>query len=139
MKTKKLKYSPDYKLSIIGIISAEDDYRLSWLINKLTGIELSKGKNLEIQNDKFSDFQTFSVFKSYIEDSGNIIKFISNKCSFGFLVEELKNMDYFLVISGNNRDHLEDKIIQELRPCPEISGVFKISIETLKSKEKLLF
>lgn len=139
MKTKKLKYSPDDKFSIIGIISSEDDYKISWFINKLTGIDLSKEANLEIRNDKFSDFQIFSVFKSYIEDSDNYIKLISNKCPGGFLIEEFKNMDYFIVILGDNREQLQNRIIKELKSCSEISGIFKIKPERLKSKEKLLF
>ncbi len=139
MKTKKLKYSPDYEFSIIGIISGEDDYKVSWLINKLCGIDLYKQKNLEIRNDKYSNFQVFSVFKAFLEDSGNRLRFLSNKCSDGFLIEELKNIDYLLVIYGDNRENLLNKIIKELKPGSEINGVFKIDPNKLKSREKLLF
>jgi hypothetical protein len=139
MKTKKLRYKPDFEYSIIGISTSEDDYKISWLLNKNTDIQLSRSENLEIREDRKTEILRFSVFKGVDKASGIKHRLVSNKCSEGYLVEELKNIDLFLVVYCKDENKYASKIISELKKLQEINAVFNIDGSKLKSKEKLIF
>lgn len=139
MKTKKFKYKPDYSFLLIGINSIEDDYKICWIINKISGVDLIKQDSLEIRNNKFYQIQSFSVFKGETDFADSYIKLVSNKCTEGFLIEELKNIDYFIVISDEKVISNQQNFIKDLKQNSEITSAFIINPEDLKSKEKLLF
>lgn len=138
MKTKKLKYKPDFKFDLIGISSTEDDYRISWILNRKTGIEIQKGINLKIRNDRFENIQEFSTYITRENSCGFGIKLISNKSQDGYLIEELRNIDYFVIINSEKVSYSED-ILNHLKSYKEISAAIRISPDSLKSREKLLF
>jgi hypothetical protein len=139
MKTKKLKYTPDYNFDLIGIASTEDDYKLSWAIAKTLNIELIRSEDLIIIEEKLPQHQTFSVYENQENAENCLIKLVSNKGNIGFLIEELKNIDYFLIIYESEKTDFADQISTQLKSTKNISAVFKLKPESLKSKEKLLF
>jgi len=139
MKTKKLKYTPEFNFNLLGISSAVDDYKLSWHLSEIFGVEFKRSPDLEIIDSRFSDFQIFSIYETEDENLGNRIKIVSNKGAAGFLIDELKNIDYFIIIYDcENKDFL-DKLIVKLKSISGISAVFRLNPENLKSREKLLF
>lgn len=139
MKTKKLKYKPEFEFELIGISSSADDYKISWIINNSTNIELQRDENLEILNDKFESLQIFSTFSCKHPDTGDKVKMVSNRSNEGFLIEELKNIDYFLIFYSEKLSIPITNFIKTLKTYPEVSAIFKIDASKLKSKEKLLF
>jgi len=138
-KAYKLDINPEYEFILIGIVSFDKDYRLCWSVNKELGLKLVKTDNLEIANDKYPEPQKFSVYNYYNEDSMIDYNFISNKCEYGFLIEELKNIDYFLQVSGEFADNFKQDIINMLKRTEGVSTVFDIDPNSLKSREKLVF
>lgn len=62
MKTKKIKYDPEYNFELLGVSSADDDYKLSWHLSKLLNAEFVWLANLEIRDDRFSELQIFQCF-----------------------------------------------------------------------------
>ncbi len=139
MKTKKLKYKPEFEFELIGISTIEDDYKISWAINKCLDIKLQRDDNLEIKNEKKSTVQSFSVFKGFFSGTGDKIKLVANKSFEGFLIEELKNIDFFLVIYSDKEKSPVKIIIKELKSNSAINIALIIDPNKLKSKEKLLF
>jgi hypothetical protein len=139
MKTKKLKYIPEYNFDLLGLSTSENDYKLSWLISKEFGIEFCKCKELKVFDRKNSEELCFSVFENC--DKTNIwnLKLIANKGNLGYLLPELRNVDYFLMIFDKDETILLKEIIQKLKSINEISGVFIPDIQKLKSKERLIF
>ncbi len=137
-KIKKLKYNPETEYHIIGLSTSEDDYKVSWLINKNTNIQLQRTDNLEVRDDNKTDILVFSVFKGHDGSNGFKIKLVSNKCPEGYLINELKNIDIFIVIFCTDTNY-SSKLTTELKKFAEINAVFNIDKLNLKSKEKLLF
>lgn len=139
MKVKKIKYKPEFDFILIGISSPEPDYKISWVLSHVFETEFVKKPNLEIINTKFSDFQQFSVFEACFPNSENIIKIIANKCPDGFLIEELKNIDYFILLFVS-KDKIDfKKYIELIKSKDEVVAAFIINPEELKSKEKFVF
>ena len=139
MKTKKLKYEPEFNFELLGISSTDDDYRLSWHLGKLTDSEFIRLDDLEISDDRIEEFQVFSVYESAEITGASSIKLVSNKANIGFLVSELKNIDFFILIFDVDDDDFINLFSSQLKSVESITGVFKLEPEKLKSKEKLLF
>ncbi len=139
MKTKKLKYKPDYNFYLIGISCADEDYKLSWEISQILKTSFVKTDNLEINDPRFSEYLTFSVFTNIDKSEYGDIKLVSNKGKEGFLVEELKNIDFFLIVNDDEDTNSLKEFVVKLKQSDIITAVFKLEPEKLKSKEKLLF
>ena len=137
MKTKKLKYIPDFNFILIGVSSTDDDYKFSWQISELLVLEFGRCKDLEIIDPRFSEFLLFSTYETINTTDDKRIRIISNKGKEGFLIDELKNIDFFVMIYDFENIDFVDSLIGKLKSLNSISAVFKIDPVTLKSREKL--
>lgn len=129
----------DFDFKLLGISSHVKDYRLCWAVNKSLSLDLTKLEEEIIIRDKNSDNQsTFSIY--YYLDNDNEIEFelICNRHEHGYLIPELKKADYFLKISEYYSNNLEELIIQ-LRKTNLINMAFEIDVDTLRSKQNLLY
>jgi hypothetical protein len=139
MKTKKLKYTPDYSFKLIGISSSEEDYKLSWWLAKTLNAEFGKSPDLQFVDARFSEFQVFSVFENLDKDNNLDIRLVSNKGNMGYLIEELKNIDFFILVFEDEDSDTASELTKNLKSSVNVSAVFNLKPENLKSKDKLLF
>lgn len=139
MKTKKLKYKPQFNFKLIGISSTEEDYKISWRLSKILKSEFIKSESLQIIDPRFTEYLVFSVFEN--EDKYKLpdIKLVANKGIEGFLIEELKNIDFFIIVNNDEETDFDEIIIENLKKEDGITAVFSLDPDKLKSKEKLLF
>jgi len=139
LKKTRLKYQPEWTFLLIGISSHENDYHLSWTINKEIGLKLIRVKDLIIPRVNENEDQHFSVFSYDQQDVHLLYNLISNTGENGFLIPEFKNIDFFLQIYGGSGETFEQQILENLKRIGIISACFIISPEQLKSPGKLLF
>ena len=119
---------------LLGISSHENDYRLSWAINKALGSNFRKAQNLvSVKGNKNSEKLEFSLFQFVNEDEVLKMNLISNRCPDGFLVRELKNIDFFLQIFGDDTKTLIDSILTSIKSVDIVLAVFNIPTEIIKS------
>lgn len=135
-KKHKLTFQLDFDFFLLGISSSENDYRLSWEINKKLKISLRKSTDHVIKREEIE--QAFSVYTFSDEEVYLRYFLIANKSENGYLIEELRNMDYFLQIHGDITDKQQEQIISYARNIKGITGVFNLDINTMKSKNKLI-
>ena len=135
-KKHKLTFQPDFSFFLLGISSSENDYRLSWEMNKILGISLRKGTDHVIKKKEIE--QVFLVYTFYDEEVYLQYSLIANKSENGFLIEELHNIDYFMQIHGDLSDNQKQQITSAVKNIKGVTGVFKLDINTLKSKNKLI-
>ena len=138
-KVHKLQYTPEYLFLLIGISSHQNDYRLSWAINNKLNLKLIKTENLKIVNKKLSVTQFFSVYNFDDEDNQLIYNLISNRCDNGFLLEELKNIDFLLQVLGDTNESYIKNLLKGLKEIDIINTSFTINADSLKSRQKLIF
>lgn len=137
-KVHKLTEKEDYRFRLAGISSAENDYRLSWSLNQVLGINLVRMDNLEIYHQRLDDRQSFSQFEYFDEESLLHYRLISNKSANGYLLEEMTNLDYLLQVSGDMDETWLDELIKKIKGMEGIILVFQIDPASLKSRKKLL-
>src|SRR5690606_8652811 len=98
-KSRELQLAIQYNLDLIGLVSSAKEYKLAWSLNQNLGLKLAKSEDLAI---------------NFVGDRSIIISnftFITSHCTFRllknlavsddspeYLLPELKNIDYFLLI-----------------------------------------
>lgn len=135
-KKHKLQYKLDMTFYLLGISSSENDYRLTWKINKKLNIRLRKSTDHLVQKKGVT--QKFLLYR-YSDDETYLDYFIvGNKSENGFLIEELRNIDFFIQIHGTLDEEQKNKILSSLKKIEGISGVFNLDINNLRSKDNLI-
>ncbi|MFV8324581.1 IPExxxVDY family protein [Flavobacterium sp. ZS1P14] len=148
----------DYYL--IAIHTSLEDYRLAFFINQLLPINLSKSKN-EIQINIEEGETNFSRFYYYDNEKAITWNLIQNKnevvhykngitqnlfsnvtmevSTKVFLLPEFKKVDYFLKIE-NIEDTMSVSTIQTiLNKIDNISTLYTVDTNQIKSKNNLIF
>ena len=116
------EYERDYML--IGIASHENDYRLSWALNKNLYFNFTKIDDLIISHPKHNIEINYSMYFSN-DDSYLNYHLISNKSEQGFLLPKMKNIDFVLKISGDvNTDFINELLIKLKRIDIVITAFF---------------
>lgn len=144
--------SNDFEL--IAIHTNLKDFKLTFLINLKLNVLLAKNDNeITIKSDdgtgRFSRF-SYDDLKHDItwELLKNQTSFNSNKQNVGFfnednitmnLIPELKMADYLLKIDNVDASFKCEKIIQNISTIPNISTVYKVETDNLKSINNLIF
>jgi hypothetical protein len=129
-----LDYKPDFIL--IGIASHENDYRISWVLNKELGFSFVKTDDLVIYKAKFEMEIPYSRY--FLSNEPDLSCYlISNKSEKGFLLSKMKNIDFVLRISMENGMDFIDDILLKLKKIDIIITAF--IIENLTEKDEKLF
>jgi hypothetical protein len=138
-KSHKLFVEDDFNFFLIGISSHENDYRLSWAINTKLKMALKRTENLQIHNSRIKQDQEFSLYQFTDPETLLHYNLIANRCDNGFLLEEMKNIDYVLKIAGDAGQNFPGLLADKLKKIDIITTAFEINPAELKSKKKLLF
>ena len=148
----------DYQL--IAIHTSIEDYRLAYFINQKLQINLSKSKNeiqIKVKEGKtnFSRFYYRNMEKeiswNLIQNKNEVIqqKKDNNQNLFSnltlevltkvYLLPEYKKVDYFLKIENLEESIYINKIQTELNEIDNISAVYTVELNKIKSKNNLIF
>ena len=137
-KIHKLTEKNDLDFILIGITSAENDYRLSWTLNNAWGLQLSRKENLEIFHKRLDDKQEFSQFQYYDDNSLILYRILSNRSPKGYLMEEMTNVDYILQVAGDLDSGMKEQLVRKLKSLDNITLAFIIDPAGVKSARKLV-
>ena len=134
----KLTHKEEINFVLIGIASAENDYRLSWTLNNEFGLQLNKVGDLEIFHKRLEEKQQFSQFQYHDEKSLLLYRLISNRCENGYLMEDMVKFDYLLQIFGDVDRRSLEELSRKINKLDGITLAFTIDPASLKSVQKLL-
>lgn len=137
-KKFKLDYNPEYDFLLLGIVSWERDYRLSWEINEIMHLDLERVDDHIVKHRKSGNELHFSCF-IYNDDNTYLnYRLLSNRSDKGSLIEDLKNIDYLLVISGEYSDHIGLDLREKLLKLETVQSCFVIDPEKIRNSEIVL-
>lgn len=140
MSKKKLEVDIGVDAAVIGVVTSLKDYKLAWKINRVFKIELileedlvismANGKDVVVSNYCYqTDFTKINLIKNKGMDAAKA----------SYLVPELTQIDYFILITGEDFFMELDEVIKNLKSLPEISFVQLIDVSKLKSKDNFIF
>ncbi len=132
------KLSPELEptYSLLGISSHENDYRISWALNEHVGMHFAKTDNHNFLHPKFAETLVFTQYV-YVDDADyRTFRLVSNRCDNGFLLDEYKNIDFWLLFDTFEKPQLQT-LVTKIRAIQFVSAVFSMDLEKLKNKNRL--
>ncbi len=140
MSKKKLDLELEVEAAVIGIVTSLQDYKLAWKINQVFKIELVLEKDLVIDFTKRSKitlsnycYQTDLIKIDLVKNKG------IDKKELVYLAKELAQIDYFLLIEGEDYFMEVSEVVAHLQSINEISFVQLIDTTKLKSRDNFIF
>ncbi|MFM7080311.1 MAG: IPExxxVDY family protein [Bacteroidota bacterium] len=133
---RKLDFDQDLDFLLIGILSGSKDFKLCFEINRLFRLDLTRLDDLSISTGRpgsTTRHARFVSMKKHLER----YYLVSNRDTdnTGSFIPEMRNVDYFLAISGMAANFELKKMVDGLRSLPVVSGAFEIDPAGLKSAE----
>ena len=135
-KSLKLNIKPDFEFILIGIVTSEPIYRISWLINEMLSVQLKETQSIKVYNNQRQIVQEFSKY-SFCNDDETYFHFLQNKSEQGILIEEKKQVDYW--IKTDDFSIKPNDLISKLNTLKNVNLAFEVIPSSLKSKLRLLF
>jgi hypothetical protein len=129
----RLDVSQSDQFYLIGLVSAEADYKLSLAINKKFRINLKNISPVRINAETGTEL-TFSMFSETSGSKDNIFTLISNRSGSSFLLPKLKNIDYIFKVHDTENEKNIVQITDSLREIEAINAVFNIDLKSLKDR-----
>ena len=142
MRKNRLIVSYDYAFVLLGITAPVKDYKLAWNINKSINIHLIKEDDLHID---FIGNQHLVISNFLFEKEHCKLRLLKNKAeeesrpSVAYLLPELAELDYFLMIADPAANFPIPIVMQKLKELQIVQFLTQIRIDTLKNKENLIF
>ncbi len=142
MAKKKLQVTYDYDFTLLALNANVKPYRLAWSINKELKLNLSKSDNVEIDFKSggelnivnyidVGEYRTIRLLRNRAEESEEQFD--------AFLIPELKNFDYFLLLENESSTFDENAFISKIKEIPFVQFATKVVTEALKSRDNLIF
>jgi hypothetical protein len=139
LNRKVLKFEIDLDFVLIAVTTSLKDYRICYYINKCLNFNFTRIDDLALDSHVNGAPMLFSLYHYVWESTETDFYFIGNKGSDGYLVPEMREADYFIMIKNYIDDDDLENMISALNKIPEIVAAVKIDPKKIKSRENLLF
>jgi hypothetical protein len=114
--------------TLIGLSCHLRDYHLTYLLNE----------KLELEFIKEEDFHSYPFFFCRDENCFNTYYLLGNRGQESFLMPEMKQADYLLLVEGPFKKAQKDRLIKNIRQIENILMVFEINFGVLKNFDTML-
>jgi hypothetical protein len=118
---------------LLGLVTSEPDYKLSFILNNKFNISLRNNSPVNLKGNDGSDL-LFSRFSDSTESPDRIYNLISNRSGKHFLIRKLKNVDYILHVHNPENEDNISQITSKLREIHTITAVFNLDIGSIKDR-----
>ena len=140
MKKAKLQIEPAFDFELLGIVSPIREYRMAWLVNQELDLNLVKADDLELE---FLNAEKLEIAQYFLSLPHGFIQLLKNKAinstqQLAYLIPELKNLDYFLLVQDETEELDLINFVKKLSQNQLVQSIVRIDISKLKSKENLL-
>jgi hypothetical protein len=137
-KLFKLRKPATDQLLIIGIVSTESDYKVSWTINQSLHIHLTRSHNIKLPNTKTGIISEFPLY--LLEDEKNQIKYflIKNRNENLCYIDELKKFDYLFFLQGEISEIDKNLLLIQIKSFTILSSSFYINPQIIKNQDKII-
>ena len=137
---KKFKIDIDFSQDnlLIGISCHKKDYWLTFKINDLLKLNLSRIEDLPVYNSKFDMLLKYTLF--YFEEPNTLKSYylFSNYNPEGKLFPSRKNIDYFVLVNGRTDDNYKLNIVSTIKQIPNVLTAFEIEITGTRDMDNFL-
>lgn len=137
MAENKITLESDKNFKLIGIASAERDYKLCYMLSEALGWQITRLPNHDIETKDRSLKASFSAFKVIDEPTVATHYLFGNKSLSDLLLPEAGNFDYLLKMSGSFKGTKD--ILKKLKLIPSVLTASEIAVKALKNHDRLAY
>lgn len=136
MAKLKLEMDPDPEVTIIGVSSHVNDYRLCWSLNRALGLTMSRcGTDIEETIDgRRTSYPVFAHVN--VELEGRYL-LVNNHGTDGILLKDQRQADFFLVVDNTLAEH-EPELLERVRNAEFVLTAFNLPFARIRAGHKLL-
>ena len=125
----------DFDFDLVAISCREKSHKMAWLLNTELKTNFKRSENHSIIHKKKS--QNHAIFE-YIDIKTDATFFlIKNNTENGYLANEQKAIDYFILINQAINNNITE-IIKKIRNINSVLLVTELNILELKSKQNFI-
>lgn len=140
MKKTKLFIEPTFDFELLGLVSPVKDYKMAWLINRDLDLDLVRAEEIQIE---FLSAPKLEISQYFLSLPHGYIQLLKNKAintsqQLAYLIPELRNLDYFLLVQDQTQQLSITTFVDHLSKNPFIQSVVRLDVSKIKSKENLL-
>lgn len=129
----KLDIAPDPQVTLVGISSHENDYRLCWSLNRALGIDLRR-RRADIPPEGPAHHAVFDHEDAELEVRWTLV---NNHSDSGLLLKEQRMADYFLLVDEEAGIPV-DELLERLRATEFVLTAFPLDLRNLRGGHMLL-
>jgi len=137
MSDRKITSEPDKNFKLIGIASAERDYRMCYLLTEVLGWDFTRLPNHEIELRERTARLSVGTFKAVQPLTGAVFYLFANKVSGDLLLPEGGNFDYLLKTEGSYKG-IKD-LLKKIKLIDTVLTASEIPIKALKNWDRLTY
>jgi hypothetical protein len=137
MTERKITSEPDKNFKLIGIASAERDYRLCYMLTEALGWEITRLANHEIELRERTTKLSVSTFKAIQPLTGSVFYLFANKSPGELLLPEAGNFDYLLKTEGAFKG-IKD-LLKKIKLIDKVLTASEIPVKALKNWDRLAY
>ena len=131
-KKFKLNFNDKTPLRLIGILTDENDLKLSWLLNKNIPLNLARDKDLNWLSKRLPNSLTFPVYSDQDSKYGPI-RLLKNKTLEGLWIKGYEQVDYLFVIMMETGHQDYDIIINKIQQISGIMGAYVLDPKPIQA------
>ena len=142
MRNEGFTIELDFDFELFAIITSAKEYKLAWWLNKALCLDLQKDDDISIDFLKGKSLLVSNYSSKTIHSSVHLIR---NKCTeytnFAkpYLIPELQRYDYLLMVKDPADVYDRTKWEDSIHSISLIELIQQIDINSLQSKENLIF
>ena len=110
---------------------------LCFKINKALRFNFYKIDELIVESNSASLY--FSTYYYQLPESDITFYLLANKGDHGYLIPEMRTVDYFILIRNYISEEEIEELIEGINKLPEVLAAIEVDPKRLKSKENLIF
>lgn len=140
MAKKTLHIDIELEQALIGLSTAMKPFQVAWHLNTAFGWDFKRAEDLVLVLGKNKPLCHFQKFSHDLVELESIVYLVANNGSFGKLVPEYKQLDYFMLFD-EGAELLDGAVLsRHLKKLNLFGAVIPIEVnEKLRSSEHLVF
>lgn len=147
----------DASYALLAVHCRLEDYRLAYLLNKSLSLNLKRQRH-DLDYKYFAaaypiyewfDEELFTTWhlvanvckkeEDSLQSSGSLFSTNEKVVKTYYLLPELKNVDFLIKISNDDRYLDEKMMLEKIQTIPQVIATYTIDVDQLKSKDNLIF
>ncbi len=142
MRKSKLVTDFNIDFELFGLVCNKKEYKLAWYLNQGFGFNLVKQDNIKIE---FSDHTSILISNCKFQTEHMSFELLQNKLpasanpKYKLLIPELSQFDYLIKFKDSSGEITSENVTVIIKEIPIVEYVMRLTFDSLKSKENLLY